>query len=192
MNNHNEERYMLYFGRMGVDVSNVSYGREEIAKDKYLQACEEHIVLTDKQKKGLSEEDQQKLITKIKSRKRQNIFDWIGLYLIRQDFIVLKRRFNLIKAIYEYIKRYCLTTRFIKRSNEKQYREYEDWLCMKIFGKKKVNLEIRDSLLDKMETIMVDIMEKTNLEHDQCLALLQTLAMETAEQSINSTQGRQK
>jgi signal peptidase I len=170
MNDHNEEEYLLTFGNVKVDVSNVPYGRIVVASKIWNRVI---------QKENVSSEQINKMTENV------------GCYLIRQPLNILNRRFNKIDSIKEYVKRLFITPKYIYKSNKKEYEEFQEWVYFVLTGKKKENLET-DSEIMKFSRKIYQEMETQNINQDQCLGLLQTLLAEQAKDLKTSTADHKK
>ena len=167
MDNHNEEAKYLNFGKLSIDVSNVAYGRIVKASKIWNET--------------INKED-------LQADEINEMTERVGLYLIRQEFIVLYRRYTLVKSIKEYIKRALLTVKIINRSTKAEYEEFQDWVYFTLTGKKKVSLETKNGILEIIENQINEITEQTNLNQEQCLELLQTLLREQLKPLTESIQ----
>ena len=156
MNSHIEKEKILTFGKKSIDVSNVSYGR--IVKASTIW------------NKTISKEE-------VTAEEINRMSEEVGIYLIRQDFNVLRFRFTLSKAIKEYVKRLFLTAKHINKSNKEEYEEFQDWVYFILTGKKKDLLEAQEDMIGDMATLYRRL-KKQGISLDQCLELLQTLAPE--------------
>jgi hypothetical protein len=198
MNGHNEPFY-LWLGKKKLDVSNVSQGRIDIASEIYDDAINEDVPLTDKENKKvrLIKDDYERataaiyIKTKNKNKQIKAMIEKVGLYLMRQDFIVLNRRYPFVKSCIEYIKRYLLSVRLFKTLTTDQYKEFEDWISIILTGKKKEDHERRKGILDLLEEMVKSLERKTRLNHEKCLELLQTSVEAIAEELTTSTQDHQ-
>lgn len=169
MDSHNEKKDYLFLGKKKIDVSNIPYGRILHMKDLWDEAV------------SSDEED----LTK--REVLYNLIEEIGIYLIRQPLKVLARRYPLLRAIKEYIKRLFITKKFLKNLNEQSYEVFEDFVYQKMMGKKKANLEMKKGLLDVMTEMAEEVINTTNLNLETYLALLRTSHKGIVEQSMNST-----
>ena len=157
-----EDKEDLTIGKYTVDVSNISMYRKKIARLAWDNAV--------KDMNGNKDYD----LTIF-----DNIVDVYGLYMIRQDLFVLKRRMPLFKALLSYIKRYLITLRYIRKTNETEYNKFQEWAYFNITGVKKKELEAINQI-QKMELLAIKEMEKLNLNPEQLMPLLQTFLQETA------------
>lgn len=152
----------LTIGKYTFDVSNVSVYRKQIARRAYNEAI--------KEMQGSKEYDMFLL---------ENIIDTYGLFMIRQDLSILKRRIPLIKAIKSYIKRYMLTIKYIRKSNEKEYELFSEWAYFNITGLKKKDLT-QINQIQEMEKMALEEIQKISTNPEQQRILLQTFLQETA------------
>ena len=68
------------------------------------------------------------------------------------------------------------------------YEKFEDFVSFTLIGKKKAKLEREQGILELIDQMMVELEERTNLDHEKCLELLRTSAGVIAESLTNSTQ----
>lgn len=168
MNSHIEKENILTFGKKSIDVSNVSYGRIVKASTVWNKAVQDENITPEKINK---------------------MCDTVGLYLIRQDFSVLRLRFTFLTAIKEYIKRLFLNRYHINKSIKTEYDEFQDWVYFQLTGKKKENLKTEADLMEQTISFY-QAMEKKGIKPDKCLELLQTLVLEQASELKTSTNSR--
>lgn len=193
---HNEPFEYLWLGKKKIDVSNVSQGRIDISSEIWNKTVLADYILTDKEMKpfkNIKDPTEKALAvineqTRIKNRITKDMIERQGLYLIRQDFIVLKRRYSFVKACLEYIKRYLLRVKIFKTLNKKQYEAFEDWISIILTGKKKEDMERRKGILDLLDEMVQELEKKTNLNQEKCLELLQTSVGVIVEELTNSIQ----
>ena len=162
MNGFIEDKELLTIGNITVDVSNVPYYKKRISRRVWDEAV-----------KDMGNDKDYDIII------FDDIVDTYGLYMLRQDFAVLKRRMSFIKAVWSYIKRYLITIRYIRKTNETEYNKFQEWAFFNITGTKKKELESVNQI-QKMELVMIKEMEKLNLSQDQLTELLRTFLRETA------------
>ena len=160
MNSFIEEEKILTFGKKSIDVSNVSYGRIEYASKVWNETLA---------KEGFTEKD------------INNMCERVGLYMIRQDFDVLRLRLPFLKAVKSFIKRYKLSIKHIKKSNKKEYEEFQGWVYFTLTGDKKKDLETDLKILKTARKVYTG-MEKKGLNPEQCSELLQTLLVDQAKE----------
>ena len=152
----------LTIGRFTFDVSNVSVYRKQIARRAYNEAI--------KEMEGNADYDLFLL---------ENIIDTYGLYMIRQDLSILKRRMPLFKAIKTFILRYLLTIKYIRKSNETEYELFSEWAYFNITGLKKKDLK-QINQIQEMEKMALEEINKISTDPEQQRILLQTFLQETA------------
>jgi hypothetical protein len=157
-----EDKELLTIGNITIDVSNVPYYKKRISRRVWDGAV-----------KDMGNDKEYDLII------FDDIVDTYGLYMLRQDFAVLKRRMSFIKACWSYVKRSFLSIRYIRKTNETEYNKFQEWAFFNITGTKKKDLKAINQI-QKMELLMIEEMEKLNLSQDQLTALLQTFLQETA------------
>ncbi|MCP4988496.1 MAG: hypothetical protein GY928_21330 [Colwellia sp.] len=151
-----EEEKILTFGNKSFDISNVAYGRIEYAIKEWNKALNIE---------GFTESD------------INNMCERVGLYMIRQDFDVLRLRLSFFDSVKSFIKRYMLTIKHIKKSNKQEYEEFQDWVYFTLTGNKKKDLETDTAIMETARKIYRD-MEKQGINQEQCSELLQTLLAE--------------
>jgi len=157
-----EDKELITIGKFSLDVSNVSIYRKKISRLAWDQAV--------KDMNGNKDYD----LTIF-----DNIVDVYGLYMIRQDLLVLKRRMPLLKAIWSFIARYFVTLKYIRKTNETEYNKFQEWAYFNITGTKKKELEAINQI-QKMELAAIKEMENLNLDPEQLVPLLRTFLQETA------------
>ena len=172
MNSHNEKKKYLELGKRKYDISNIPYGRIVICSDMWDETVESH-----------KSQD-------IKRAELQSLINEIAVYLIRQPLKVLLRRYIFPRAIYEYIKRFFVSVKYLESLDKDEYEKVEDFVYFQLTGKKKANLEIKKGLLDLMTEMVEEVLSKTNLNHETYVELLRTYHKGIVEQSMNSTQGQ--
>ena len=170
MKSHCEEKEYLSINGKDFDVSNVPYNRVIIASEKW---------------------EAERLNKSTEASKRIKSFNdmvlYVILYLVRQPFKTLLKRYTFKDAIKEYFKRLLLTKKAVLNSTRTEYENIEDWIYFKITGKKKASLVRQKGLLDIMEEHL-EIMEKaTTLDTEQCLRLLQTFVQDQTKTYTQST-----
>jgi len=153
MNSLIEEENILTFGNKSIDVSNVSYYRSERSIDTWNKVIS---------KEGFTELEVNEMCEKV------------GLYMIRQDFSVLRLRMTFIESVKNYVKRYLLTIKHIKKSNKEEYNIFQDWVYFSLTGNKKKDLETDVSMMETTRKIYRE-MEAQGINQDQCATLLLTL-----------------
>lgn len=162
-----EEKEYLKLGKHTIDVSNIPVGRKKIVRELWNDTIKEY-------QEELKKTEDIEAITVIYNKRITDIYERQGLYLIRQPFIVLSRRYGFFKTILEIIKRRLLTVKFLNRLDEKDYDAFQEWVHFTITGSKKKDLEIQESLM-LAQNKMMEVSEKMNISPDQLTALLLTL-----------------
>ena len=170
MKSHNEEKELLSVNGKEYDVSNIQYQRGLIAENLWESERTKKIENADKKIKSFS-----------------NMILLVTLYLIRQPFNHLLKRYCFKDAIKEYFKRLFLTKRSLINSTKEEFELIEDWVYYKVCGKKKANLVRQKGLLDLMEETLVELEATTNLNTEACLKLLQTFVQDQTKTLIQST-----
>jgi len=153
MNSFIEKENILTFGNKSIDVSNVSYHRIEKSIETWNKAIS---------KEGFTEKEINDMCEKV------------GLYLIRQDFSVLRLRLSFIESVKNYVKRNLLTVNHIKKSNKAEYDTFQDWVYFSLTGNKKKDLETDASMMETTRKIYRE-MEAQGITQEQCSTLLLTL-----------------
>ena len=167
MNSHNEKEEILILGKKKIDVSNIPYGRIEIASNVW--------------NKTISKEG-------VTSKETRVMINSVGRYLIRQPFIVLLRRFSFWQSIQEYLKRLFITNKTLKLATKSQFEEFDSWVSYTMTGKKKEDLQRQEGILELLNTMVKELEAKTNLSQEKCLELLRTSAGVIVESLTTSTQ----
>ena len=157
-----EDKEILKIGRFKIDASNVPMYRKKISRRAWDEAVK---------KMNNGEEFNAEMFDEIQEK--------YGLYMLRQDFSVLKRRMSFVKALWSYTKRYLVSIKYIKKLNEKEYDNFIEWAYFNITGTKKKDLETVDQI-QKIEKQMLEEMKKLNLDPDTLVELLLTFLRETA------------
>lgn len=168
-----EDRELLKIGKKTFDVSNVSIGRKKIARRVWDNMVSDYT-------KEISEakEEDKKEIEKAYSIIVSDLYDSLGLYLIRQQRIVLDRRFSFIKSRIDFIRRYLLTIKYINKSNEDEYNAFQEWAHFNITGTKKKDLET-DNLIIKMERAAIEELQRVYPDPEQLMDVYRTFVAQT-------------
>jgi hypothetical protein len=173
MNKLIEDPEILTIGKKSFDVSNISMKRKTIARRAY-----NHFA----QNMGTDNIKNNKLM--------QNILDKYGMYMIRQDLSILKRRMTLKEALKTYIERFLLTKRYIYKFSEKEYELFNEWSYFNITQRKKKESETINQILE-MEKMALQEVRKIAKDPSQQRKLLQTFLQET-DGRMNKLQALQK
>ncbi len=153
MNKFIEDEKILTFGNKSIDVSNVAYGRIEIASELW---------------------NKERTDEKMTAKSFNDMVVKIGIFMIVQDFAVLRLRMNFFKACISWFRRLFITEKTIKQSNAKEYEAFEDWIYEQITGDKKKDLLI-DAEMMKMSRDVYKKMMEQGKTLEQCTELLSTL-----------------
>lgn len=155
MNIFTEEENILTFGKIKIDVANVSHRKEREAITMW----------TNFRAKGsdedLSVEDYYKVINKI------------GYFLIKQKLSNILRRKSLFPAIIEYIKRLLITPKVIDNSLKGEYKEFHNWISIITTGKTLEENEKKNEM-DMLGMRMYTALMNLGYSPDQCVELLLT------------------
>lgn len=170
MKSHNEEKEFISINGKPYDVSNIQYRRILIAQEIW------ETVRTGTQKN----------INK-KVKLFSNMILSVTIYLVRQPFKHLLKRYSFKDAIKEYLKRLILTKRTLTKSTKEEFEALEDWVYYKITGKKKASLVRQKGLLDLMEETLMELEKTTNLDTEACLKLLTTFVQDQTKILTQST-----
>ena len=162
MNKIIEDEELLIIGNFTIDVSNVPMYKKKISRRVW-----------DKAVKEMGSDMNYDLII------FDDIVDVYGLYMIRQDFYILKRRMTLLKAVWSYIKRYLLSLRYIKKLNETEYNKFQEWAYFNITGTKKKDVKAINQI-QKLELKAIEAIKNLDLSPDLLQELLLTFLQETA------------
>lgn len=84
----------------------------------------------------------------------------IGLYLLRQEFIVLKRRFTLKETIKEMVKRSFISYRYIKSLTSKDVEGFASWVYEELTGKKKETGTIIQKVVETVNNVTEEMTEE--------------------------------
>lgn len=162
-----EDAEILKVGRKSFDVSNISVHKKKIARRIWNEMTADYI--KDLEDTGRIEETENKY-----SQIISDLYDTLGLFFIRQEFIVLKRKFSLLKAIYEYIRRLFITRKYLNRCNEEEYNNFQEWVHFTITGTKKKDLQVTEKM-QQIQIMMVEKAERMGISLDQLTESLATL-----------------
>ena len=168
-----EDQELLTIGKKTFDVSNVAVGRKKIAR----RVWDAMVVDYTREISEAREEDKQ-AIEKAYAIIVSDLYDSLGLYLIRQQGIVLERRFSFMGSIIDFIRRYLLTIKYINKSNEDEYNKFQEWAHFNITGTKKKDLET-DNLIIKMERAAVEELQKVYPDQGQLMDVYRTFVTQT-------------
>ncbi len=193
MNDHNEKKEYINIGKRKIDISNIPYGKKSISMELWNEKCREREFEISSYLESNENEKQSKIekdlgdITARQIIEFQSLSDNIGLELIRQPFSVLSRRYFFIKAIFNFLGRYLITTKTLSKLNTKQYEVFDEWVYFTMTGKKKEDLKREKVILDLQVNLLKKLEKKANLSIEECEKLLQTYLKETVEQLTHST-----
>ena len=171
---HIQEAKYLSFGKIKVDVSNVSHDRLMKARKMWNKSFQ------------VGKETKKKLNADYYNRKANEI----GSYLIRQDFSVLLRRFTFTEAVREYVKRLLLTARFINKSLKSEYDAFHNWISLQITGKSLDDLKKKNEM-EELTMKMHEKITEMGIKPEQCLELLTTFLQEQGGSLNMSKAGQQ-
>ncbi len=159
-----EEENILTFGKKQIDVSNVAYGRIEYAIREWNKLRE----------------------TDFTEEIFDNLCEDLGLYMIKQDFDVLRLRLPFVKAVKSYIKRMTLNKKHIKKLNRQNHDDFIDWVYFVLTGDKKKDLLTEEKMI-KMATAFYEQGEMMGKTHEECATLLWTFLQDQTKPSGIST-----
>lgn len=158
-----DDTEILKIGKRSFDVSNVSAKRKIISRIAYKDTVKE-----------MGENEEYDLIL------LDDLIIHYGLYMIRQDFLVLARRMPFLKALWSYIKRYLLTVRYIYSLDETtDYTVFYEWAYFQCTGLKKKDLIEEDQIQTLLKIANQEIRKVARTPEQQKI-LLQTLLQESA------------
>ena len=160
MDKHYEEPKYLTLCNTDYDISNVSKGRVDRAKDYWNKA--QGIGFT---RQGKVKQEEKKELT---AKQYENLINKIGLMLIRQDWLTLRHRMTIKQAAVEYIKRGMLTLKKLNRANREEYQIFQDWVVFVLFGRTPEDLK-KKSQMELLAIQLYKTLEENNLSVDQCL-----------------------
>jgi len=168
MNSFILDKTLLNIGNKSIDISNVSHDKEERARRFWNESLGfsinefGEVTTTDKTAKKQTQEEYFKMV------------ETVGLMMIRQDFMVLRRRFSLFGSIKEYIKRLSLTSKFLRKSTNEEYMLFHDWVKCKITGCSLEDLKKKNVMTD-LAIQVNDMIEKMGETPETCLESLRIL-----------------
>lgn len=168
----NEKEKILTFGKIKVNVADVSHSREQKAVKMWNELLKLGL------KKTLTETYYNKMVNKI------------GAYLIRQDFSILMRRHSLAGAVRQYIKRLMITPFWINKAIKEDYTAFHDWVSVTITGKTIDELQKKK----KMQEFTMEMYETITLmgyTPETLINALEISQAETAGKSNISKAGQQ-
>ena len=167
-----EDQELLTIGKKTFDVSNVSLYRKKISR----RIWDQMVIDCNKELEQCKESEKSEVIRKYTDI-TNGIIETQGLYLIRQDLMVLKRRMSHLKAVFDYIRRYLLTIKYITKSTEEEYNKFVDWAYFNITGTKKKELETI-GIMQKMEMKAVEELQKVYPDPEQLMVVYSTYLQE--------------
>lgn len=92
----------------------------------------------------------------------------IALYLLRQEYVVLKRKNpTIIKAIKDYLKRNMITLGYIKRLSVEEVDEITEWVRYKLTGKKKATENLYKKVDEYLNTITEGMTQEEQSKFEQ-------------------------
>ena len=102
-----------------------------------------------------------KQITSTKKATRKIIS--VGLYLIRQEFVVIKRRFSFWDSVKEFIKRYLISVKYLESLTEEELNNFVEWVAEVITGQKKKSRDLLAEIGEGLEKILERMTEVERL-----------------------------
>ncbi len=181
-----EEEEILIIGQKSFDVSNTQLGKKKIVRRIWDKMVKDY-------NQELEDAKTEETETEIHNKYRDiivSIYEKQGLYLIRQDFIVLKRRFGFWIACKEYIRRYLLSVKYLNRLSEKENEPFQSWAHYNITGVKKKELESL-SQIQKLEIEVINQAKRKNVSLEVLMDALPTL-LDGLDGAMNISQPTQK
>ncbi len=148
-----EPEKIIEIGKYKIDISNISVKRKRIASRDYNRLqnykLDENGEVVFKNGQPLKNENNKKISEKkaIKELLR------ISLYLVRQDFLILNRRFKFKTAVKEYFKRYFINIRYIETLTTKQMNSLVEWTYEELMGVKKKVENLINPLMQELDRI---------------------------------------
>jgi len=131
-----EDEELLKIGKHEIDVSNISLDKKMKAGKMWSHAngikC--HRDGSPLKDESGNVERYQRNLTELQFQKEILL---IFLYLIRQEMIVLKRKFTFKDAIKQYILRAFISYRYLKTLSSEDVEEFVCWTFEKLTGEKK-------------------------------------------------------
>lgn len=167
-----EEEQVLTIGNRSFDVSNIPTGKKKVSRRIWDNMVRDFNRELEESNNTL--EVQQKYNDII-----YDIYNSQGVYLIRQSFIVLKRRYGFLATCKEIIKRAFLSVRYLNSLSDEELEPFREWIHFNITGVKKKEIEATNQI-QKIELEMLKEIEALNLKPETLTKLLQTFLRETA------------
>jgi hypothetical protein len=150
-----EKEKILIIGKYEIDISNISVYQKRIARKKWnvlmgYQVDTDGEILRDTEGTALVSE--KKPITSTKKATRKIIA--IGLFIIRQEFEIIKRRFSFWDSVKEIIKRYLISVRYIESLTENELNIFVEWVTEVITGQKKKSRNFLAEITESLEEML--------------------------------------
>jgi len=152
---------IIEIGKYKIDVSNISVKRKRIAVKDWntlfnIKQDKDGTAMRDS-KGNVQLVDKPRIFTeKQASRGVLNI----GLYLARQDFKILNRRFKFTDAVKEFFKRYFISVRYIESLTPEELNIFVEWIYEYITGTKKKVMDLMFPMIQEMEKITEGMSDK--------------------------------
>jgi hypothetical protein len=159
-----EDEEILTIGKKTFDVSNTAIGRKKISRRIWDKMVKDYNAELESDKDDIEVHSKFRDII-------ESIYEKQGLYLIRQNFIVLKRRYGFLTACKEYLRRRFLSVRYLNSLSEKENEPFQAWAHLNITGVKKKDLEML-SEIQKLEIRLVEQLKKQNISLEQLMDAL--------------------
>lgn len=163
----------LKLGKHTVDVTKISHGRVEIARNMW-----DKVFTTTK--------------GKTKSRKHyNNKANKIGSYLLNERFKKLRQRLSFFDALKEWYKRrFIITARYINWCSNEEYEEFQNWLSVTITGFDLKELEKKNDL-ETLAMHMILETEKAGISLGQLMDASETFVKQLAG-NVNTLESSQR
>ena len=152
---------IIEIGKYSFDVSNISVKRKRIASKMWNVLF--NIKINKDGEPEVNEKGEVQLIETPKKRTEKQATRGlliIGLYLVRQDFKILDRRFKYTDAIKEFFKRYFVTVRYIESLTPDQMNNFVEWIYEVVTGSKKKVTDLMSQIMSSMGDLVKDMSEE--------------------------------
>lgn len=177
-----EVEKIIQIGKKSFDVSNISVKRKRIATRMWnnlfnIQVDEDGEAVRDKKGNIVTKEKNRKITDKKATRGLLEI----GMYLIKQDFHILLRRYTPKEAVKEYVKRHMLSVRYIESLTTEEMNSFVEWIYAEMVGTKKKVVDLITPVMDQLEDL-VEMLSSKELQD------LQTYLMTSLTEQVGGFQ----
>ena len=149
----------IKLGKHEFDITDISLNARHHAVKMWNKT---HGIETDKDGNAKKNDKGEIIINKrnVTEKKFTNEVYDIGLFLLRQEFIVLNRKFPFMQAVREFIKRQLITKAYIKTLSEKNVEDFVSWIYFVMTGKKKATAYLEAEIITALNKMMENKTEK--------------------------------